>query len=487
MTEPPADEGREGSVPEPAAAAAGPPASLAEAPRVPEGDALAIAAPQAAVAAGVPALGRPAGQSPATGSVAAPPPAEVPALPGPAPFGVVGDGQLLLRRVVEDGQQSWMRFPAGSPLSAREELLVPPGFHPSVTVGGVNVALQPCTRATLLTDPDGTPRLEVVFGRVVARAGRSDARLGVTAGGMAGTIMAGLAEPVAVQVDLLRPPGADPASEPARTRAAIVATRGGIQWRQAVDGVAALEGMAAEGMLESHSAIEWNGVDPGRVVVRPSQPPEWADGPPRIEKLERGACEALVAKVVATAPLGKALRELADDRRVENRMIAAETLALLGEFDDLVELLCEAAPEKRLKSQQWSALEAATVPLALARGANAAAKLGRAFDDHGPTGKAGLLQAMSRGFSDEQLAEGADARLVEALDDADLVVRRYAIKCLVDITQPAASDRIRYRPDALPDPRRDGVTWWQGQLKKGLIRRPSSPPAAGAATRPASG
>ena len=50
-------------------------------------------------------------------------------------------------------------------------------------------------------------------------------------------------------------------------------------------------------------------------------------------------------------------------------------------------------------------------------------------------------------------------------------MRRYASKALIDITQPSAVDRTRYRPDGQPDMRREGVVWWRNQLEKGLIRR----------------
>jgi hypothetical protein len=114
------------------------------------------------------------------------------------------------------------------------------------------------------------------------------------------------------------------------------------------------------------------------------------------------------------------------------------------------------------------------VPLALARGTTAAGRLRKAFEDHAPHGKAEMLYAMAKGFTDEDLAAGADAALVESLADADMVVRRYAIKCLCDVVQPSATDRLRYRPDGLPDLRREGVNWWRSQLEKGLVRRVSA-------------
>ncbi|MFM8804429.1 MAG: hypothetical protein ACKOK8_11055, partial [Planctomycetia bacterium] len=69
------------------------------------------------------------------------------------------------------------------------------------------------------------------------------------------------------------------------------------------------------------------------------------------------------------------------------------------------------------------------------------------------------------------------------LDDPSLMVRRYAIKALVDITRPSAVDRARYRPDGLADMRREGVVWWRGQLEQGLIRR--SPRGSADAGQPA--
>jgi hypothetical protein len=235
-----------------------------------------------------------------------------------------------------------------------------------------------------------------------------------------------------------------------------------------------LEGIDAQGMLEAGMSLEWSSNAPGRVaVVRNRVLPSWIESGARPERLEKVAGEALAAKVVASVPLARALRELAADKRAENRMLAASTLALIGEFDDLIEQLSAESPGRKLEQRQWSQLQNATVPLALARGGNAAARLRDSFVNRGPHGKAEAIWAMARGFTDEELVAGADRRLVEALDDPDLVVRRYASKSLIDITQPTAVDRMKYRPDGQPDMRREGVLWWKNQLEKGQIRRGS--------------
>ena len=436
-------------------------------PSVPQGDALAIAAAPmaAAVAAAKPAVPTATTDEPAAGSEAA--------------LGFVTGEGLVIHRGVDRGRSAWAALVPGAALAPREELIAPFGFQPDLNVRGATIRLLPGTRATIATDVDGTPRVEVVFGRAVIRSARPDARVGIAAGGLTGTITAGLAGPVGISVDLDRVPGTDPTTESAQVRARVIAVNGGIVWRQG--GVAAdgsprlLEGIAAEGVLDARTSILWESVAPGAGrVARLDALPAWVEAPPQLDKLQRNAAEALKARILDTGSLEQSLRELADDRRVENRMLAASTLALLGDFEAAVELLCAEGAGRRLEQGQWLVLEKATVPLALARGANAAARLRTAFDNRGPHGKAAALFAMARGFSDAELAAGAAETLVAALDDPDLVVRRYAIKCLCDIVQPSAADRLRYRADGLGDLRREGASWWRGQLQKGLIRRPGA-------------
>lgn len=396
----------------------------------------------------------------------------------PDPIGLVGGEGGLLR---QSAAAEWSFVPVGSALGKREDLLVLRGFYPELQVRGVTIRLLPQSRAVLSLDPDGTPRLEVVFGRAVAQASRADAPLGITAVGLVGTVTAGLTSPVAVDVELTRDPGTDPTSTPPLIRSRIYASRG-LVWRQTAGGglpaERLLEGINAEGMLDERMSLEWSSADPGRIMpVRNSVLPPWVGLGSRSDRLEKAASEALAAKLAAATPLAKALHELAVDKRTENRTLAASALALIGEFDDLVEQLSAETPGKKLEARQWSQLEAATVPLALARGGNAASRLFESFVNRGPRGKADALKAMALGFTDQDLAAGADRGLVEALEDPSLIVRRYAIQSLVEVTRASAVDRARYRPDGLPDMRRDGVLWWRGQLEKGLIRR--SPPVVG--------
>lgn len=484
---PPAEAPAGGAAVQPAANAdvAAPPP-----PETPPGPSPATMASVPAVPDTVPAdaIARGAGAVPGAEPVAvvptAPPAGMLPPgsqSPAPAtdPVGFVGGEGVLLRLAPDasGAEQRWTHFPTGSQLGVQEDLLVPPFSQCDLHVRGVTIRLLPETRVGLSVDGDGTPRINLAFGRAVARASRADAKLGVTAAGLVGVIDAGLVEPVAVEVRLDRPLGDDPATVPPRVTARIGTGTRGVAWRQTTsDGRPAappVAGIAVQGLLDADTALLWTSTAPDRITVdrRGGQPP-WVETGLRLDRTDKSASEALAAKVAATTPLDRALKELATDRRrVENRTIAAATLALLGDYDELVEQLGADTPGRELEAGKWSALEAATVPLALSRGGNAASRLYGAFVDHGPHGKADLLWMLARGVTDDELAAGVDRQLVDALEDPELIVRRYAIKVLCDVTRVGAVDRNRYRAERPPDLRREGVDWWRKQLQRGLIRR----------------
>jgi len=451
--------------PEPAAPAA--PQDAAGRPTVPQGDALAIAARPAVVEP----PRRPAPDDPA---------AAAPAVPAAL---VSGPGLLLHRPPAADanpvhGSSGWAALPRASSLAAREELIAPPASRPELDVAGVMIRLEPDSRATLTRDADGTPRLELVFGRATVRAAAADARLGLTAAGLSGIVTDGLRTPVGVEVLLERPPGAEAGD--ARVRAAIITTTAGIRWRQTrADGGApdaALIGIAADGLLEAGRRLAWDSQEPDAAAVRPGRDLDWIATPARIDRVDAAAAAAMQARLAGGRPLETTLRAVAADPRdrEENRALAAATLALVGEYDELAKLLCAETAAAGLRSGRWRALEQATVPLALARGVNAAERLAQAFEAHAPAGRGREVFALARGVTDAELAAGADARLVDGLDAPELVVRRYAWRNLNAIVPQADPIRSRFDPDWSEQLRGDAVGWWRKQVEAGRIRRPGA-------------
>lgn len=472
------ERGPADAMPDAAAVAEGPPADGVVAPATPPGAALAqgprkVRAGEAmAIAAGVrPVKPPPKGAEPPAADVGL---ADDVGLEGPAANAGVGfvtaDGVVLVR--VADGDLARVE-PAGvgSALPAGAELVVPPGMRPEVTLGGLSLRIQPRSILRVDVDPDGTPRVTVAEGRVVIRAAREGARVAIVAGALDGRVVAGLEGGAAVE-------------------SAAVWRRGGgddgIGWTVRVTPVARPLGWVAAGdapgapsPIPPGTALEADSTsDQARVADMAGRPAEWMTGTDRLDKLDRLAAEAftrrlaaLPAGVTPAAGLEQVFSGMAIDRRVENRVFAAVTRALVDDYAPAVDLLCAEAPGLKLEPSQWAALEGAVVPMALVRGPESTERLRRAWEDHGPPGRAEQLLAMGRGTSDADLAAGADRQLVDALGDRTLVVRRYALAILAEITRPSAFDRARFRPDAPEDARRDGAAWWRALLEKGAIRR----------------
>lgn len=387
--------------------------------------------------------------------------------PAAAPVPIVVVGGPLLRLVKQAAGEDWQHAAAGTSVLPGDELVVPPWSEAKLTVGGVEVTLLSLTDAAFLIDRDAMPRIDMLFGRCLV-GGADASRIRVSAGGLAGAITAGPATRVAIDVGMDRPDAGEAAAPVASGAGSITAGQRPFIWQPlAADGTVPAGSTPLE--VPAGSAVVWRD---GRASLAGAVPPSWIDAPGFPDRLQKGAGETLVARISAGRPLLLTLREMTADRRIENRMLAAATLALIGQSEEMVELL-EAAPGNRsyLEDQQWLTLERMAVPATLARGGEAKAGLHRAILKYAPPEQADRLWAMARGFSDADIDGGGARVLVDSLDDPSLMVRRYAYKTLCDITRPSLADRLRYRPDALSERRREGVAWWRGQLQQGLIHR----------------
>jgi hypothetical protein len=148
-------------------------------------------------------------------------------------------------------------------------------------------------------------------------------------------------------------------------------------------------------------------------------------------------------------------------------MAAVATLALLGDYDRLVEMLCDESPARRLREREWTELESTTVPLALARGANAADAFRRSLAAKGLPGREGELFLLARGLSETELSAGGTAGLVDALEDSSLVIRRFALVNLLSLLADPAEATRDYRPDRSRRLNEKGVAWWRARLESG--------------------
>lgn len=395
------------------------------------------------------------------------PPEPGPAAPVVAP-GAVAEGGALMHRVGEGNEAEWRPLAPGDPLGPVEELAVPAHAFPRVLRGDVSIRLHPGTLAALVTDAKGTPRLEVVFGNAVVWTEAAEAALGVTAGGLSGVMMLGPRQPVGVEVGLVREPGTDPAVVPPGRRALLHAT-GGVRWRQTeIDGGPPgqpLAGLEMEQALPPRSDLVWTSTDPATArVTAVGRSPDWMQRQAAAARPDQTAGRELAQRLAEGDDIGETLRTMAADRKAENRVAAALTAALLGDYGPAVGLLCAESPELVLREGQWTAFEAATVQQALARGANAAAKLREAFAAQGPAGRGDELFLLARGFAPEELAAGGAAALVDSLADGTLVVRRYAFHDLLMAFPHDPAARVEYRPDRAAGLNDKAIEWWRRKI-----------------------
>ncbi len=385
-------------------------------------------------------------------------------------------GGPLLHRVVAGNDAGWRAAFAGDSLGDAEEFIVPVHSYPHIVQGNVSIRVLPGTRAAVSSDRDGTLRLEIVFGRGVVWSEAADARVGITAGGLSGVYSLGPRQPVGIDVELTREHGTDPTVVPPGMQSTIVAPGGG-RWRQTEnDGGPPglpLAGLAIEQPLPPRHGLVWDSVAPGGVRVVPMpQDIAWMKLTGPTQPLDRFAAVALASALEADLPTVQSLRALADSRRVEDRMAAAATLALLGDYDSLVEALCSDSRGQALREGEWRTLEKMAVPLALARGANAAAALRRSFERRGPPDRGAEIFLLARGLSVDELANGGAAGLVASLEDSALVVRRYSLANLVVLLPEPGEATRDYRPDRSSRLNDKGLAWWRARLATGQLGGP---------------
>lgn len=412
-----------------------------------------------------------------------------PATPSQQIFGTIGATPLVLQKVEALGGNTWKIAKKGSPISSHEEFLVPAAIalRPEIVVRGVTVRLEPVTLAIVEVGEDNIPSIEVLFGRAMMQSNDPNATIRVCAGGLCGTIESGLSQPVGIEVQLHQPNGANPEVDEAVVKA-VLATSGRsqplcIRWSKESSGA---DGQSVEkSELSSTESIQWDNRQPGswKLISGPrnSASLDWLVSPAtKIEKYQQSVGESLAKGIESKESLVSALLELAGDKRSENRIAAVSTLALLGHYDELIELLSKEKQDNGLKDGEWTQMASSIIPLALSRGIKSVTRFRESLEKKSPVGTAELLYKLINGYSNDELEAGADQVLIDALDNEHMVVRRYAISKLLDIVEGAEwfkeADRQKYKVDRSEASRKESLKWWRQQLDQKRIRRVSKNP-----------
>jgi hypothetical protein len=415
--------------------------------------------PEGPTAAAPPAAAPPAEAPPAAVPPVEPVPVDAtavePVKAGSAPMGrLVSDQEILLR--FDPDSATWQRVPGQGILASHDQLLALPTYRPKITLSAGVVQLLGGTEVELLpSDASGVAGLDVHYGRLLftppAEAGT---QLRLAFGQRAGVITFADAQSiVAVEVTPVGVPGADPQAQQAPRVARLYATdKGHIVWEErgeqrVVDGGAYL-------LLDDR---------PLGMPVAVKDLPEWV-GPAPLGSLEKSASSMLEQLLQVGGSTELALREMADHpRKREFRWLGSRCLAHIGEFGPLVAGLND--PENKARWPNWEAYHLPELLAAVARSPQAARQVHEAverqFGDEADT-----FCRMLWGYTNQDLIDGQDARLVACLDDKILAVRRLGIWNLRQITGLG----LHYDPDQTAAKRKASVQKWNERLKAGEIR-----------------
>jgi hypothetical protein len=297
------------------------------------------------------------------------------------------------------------------------------------------------------------PEVQLEYGRIVA-SGRPEARLQVTAGGQQLLITFLDAEAtMALEVCPIRPEGADPEAAPPQLQVALYVSRGAITLTDAASG------QAKEVQAPLAQAL-------GSVPLTNNEMPEWIRTD-QTTPLEKIGAQFVASHLTTDRPALLGLKELAEPdaagRRDEVRLLAAKSLARVGDFEPLVAALNQADPNyKTIWNDLINDLRAA-----IARGPATAAEVRQAFErqrgDDAPA-----LYRMLWGYSlaDLRANDGkALKELVAGLDHNDMDYRALAFWNLRELTGATHF----YRPEYTAEVRKPHVQKWKQRLESGQL------------------
>ncbi len=434
------------------------PAAIELTATVPSGDALAILAPAA-------------GSTPRPADSPVPP---APVLPDDGAddtpdaaadaIEATGEDVVFVATVPPDGGgEDWLTLRAGQRHTLPVRLLAPAFGRPVIDVAGVRLVLSPGTLATVDRDDDELPRLHLDRGAVVAVGAPGPTDLRIVAGGLEGVATCVAAAPWGVERTSVLRSNADPRTAAPDVEVSLLATNAATMWRQTRPDPPAPPIHA----VPSRSTLVWTAVEPDatRVVARRTTP-AWLVSARIDDPVARSAAAVLRQRLPGEEPALPALERLTGDRRAEARIAAAATLSLMGHHDAVARLLVESDPRRALREGQWAALEAATIPVALASGPDDAARCLAAIEAAAPPAAGRLVTALVT--DDDTLFDAGGLAIADALESPWLVVRRCAWHALCRQLSPSPSDRLRYRPDRPAELNAAGAAWWRERLAESL-------------------
>ena len=383
--------------------------------------------------------------TPADGAAVTPTtPATGPAVPPvPQAVGRLVSEQSLLLGYVEP--QGWERVPASAAVTAGEKVLALPGFRPTVSLNsGVTLRLIGASQVTLLPpDAAEVPGIAVDFGRIVVmNTGRAGSQIRFRIQDVDARLAFGDASAVAaIEVYPVTLTGNDPEAVTPPLVGRLYAASGAVEWEDLSGG--------AKQSLDAPRVVDVITPPPG--FPSPSgELPTWATGAEEPVAIEQLAADFVVKSLPPGQPARLALKEFAENRRIEVRALAARSLALLGDYEPLVKAL-NLESERPNWPQNVDALR-----FALALGPEHAALVRETFVKLRRDNSTELYRLLW-GYTPAQLEMGEALKLVDRLDHPALDMR---VLAFLNLRQIAGLD-YGYRPEKTEISRQPSLRKWR--------------------------
>ncbi len=429
-----------------------------------------------------PALTKPPAGNPKAVASLTPRPGTAPPIDRPAAPPAAGD-KTKIGRYRSDGMDVLLKFEADNSwrrvlpeefLIGRQPLLALPSYRPRVVILNVGAMLELVNATCVELLPDnaqGQPGLEVEFGRLVIKpVAQADVHLRVVVGSHTGVLTLATADAVVgLEVTRLHEQGKDPEKVLSHALTKLYVAHGMALWQEAEAKQPVKLTAPAELLLDGAAERAF---DAGKDM------PKWITAD-TVNELDKRAAISVSQALPADRAASLSLNELADpaNRLKEIRWLAARCLGYLRQFDPLTAALNE-VDFRREWPDYFDQLKEA-----IARGPETAAAIRQSLERKYGSESAGMLYRMLWGYTDKQLADGEDDRLVSFLNHESPVFRVLAFENLKEIT----GKTLYYHPEAPTAPKRQQfVQRWRREQQAGHIRfnLPDGKPAAAPAGSP---
>ncbi len=359
---------------------------------------------------------------------------------------LVSPGELLLRLNARTG--SWLRVADQAQVTSQDRVVSLPLFKPVVAMSSARAQLHLINDTGvrfLASHTHGVPGLVVEFGRVIVRPdGTGPTRLRLQIGERVGMVTFADADAtLAVDVGRAAATGNDPETQPGALLADLYVTTGKVLWQEGLEGKAVTLASPIRATL-SEQALDTTALQ---------QFPRWVLVDAPLEPLEQQTATTFERAVTTDRPASLSLRELAEHRRKEVRVLAMRSLCLIEDFDPVLDALNN--PDER---NQWDEY-IEHLREAVSRSPRAAALVRSAMERvHGDEGAS--LYEMLWKYRTETITPAEARLLVRHLDHETLIFRVLAIGNLRNLT----GVELKYRPDDPASKRQPAIQRWKERL-----------------------